>query len=90
MYRRRLKCSITTSDEGYQELQLAISDFKDTSIDFYPKKALNFTATAPVYVTEFRKIILMGAFYTLNNWPKIAALKISFLLIYGSNAVKML
>ena len=49
MYRRRLKYSITTSNESYQELQLEISDFKDISIDFYLKEALNFTATVPVY-----------------------------------------
>jgi len=35
-------------DEGYPELKLAISGFADILIDFYPKEAMEFTATAPV------------------------------------------
>ena len=35
--------------EGYPELQLVMSDFADISIDFYPKEAMEFTATAPVF-----------------------------------------
>jgi len=33
--------------ESYPELQLVISDFADILIDFYPKEAIKFTATAP-------------------------------------------
>jgi len=35
-------------DEGYPELQLVISDFTDILVNFYPKEAMEFTATAPV------------------------------------------
>jgi len=34
--------------EGYPELQLVLLNFVNVSIDFYPKKAMEFTATAPV------------------------------------------
>ena len=40
------------NDKGYPELQLAISDFADILIDFYPKEAMEFTATAPVFKRE--------------------------------------
>jgi len=35
--------------EGYPELQLVVLNFANISIDFYPKKAMEFTATAPVF-----------------------------------------
>jgi len=34
---------------GYQELLLVISNFADISIDFYPKEAMEFTATATAF-----------------------------------------
>ena len=36
-------------DEGYPELQLVISDFAAILIDLYPKEAMEFTTTAPVF-----------------------------------------
>jgi len=36
-------------DEGYPELQLVISDFENILINFYPKKAMEYTATALVF-----------------------------------------
>ena len=40
------------NDYGYQELQLVMWDFTDISIDFYPKEAMEFTATAPISKLE--------------------------------------
>ena len=48
-YRRRLNSHFEPKDKGYPELQLAILDFADILIDFYPKEAREFTATAPVF-----------------------------------------
>ena len=39
-------------DEGYQELQLVISDFANILMDFHRKEAMEFTATAPVFKWE--------------------------------------
>ena len=39
-------------EEGYPELQLVISDFANTLIDFYPKEAMEFTATALAFNWE--------------------------------------
>jgi len=38
--------------EGYPKLQREMSHFADISIDFYPKEAMKFTATAPVFKWE--------------------------------------
>ena len=51
-YRWRLNSHFVANDEGYPELQLVISDFTNTSIDFYPKEAMEFTATASVFKWE--------------------------------------
>ena len=47
-YRRRFNSHFEAKDEGYPELQLVILDFADILIDFYPKEAMEFTATAPI------------------------------------------
>ena len=51
-YRRRLNSHFVAKDEGYPELQLVISDFANTLIDFYLKEAMEFTAIAPVFMWE--------------------------------------
>ena len=57
-YEQRLNPRFVVKGEGYPELQLIIWDFSDISIDFYPKEAMEFTATAPVFkwqhITAFR------------------------------------
>jgi len=49
-YKQRLNSHFVAKDEGYPELQLVILDFADILIDFYPKEAMEFTATA--YLSE--------------------------------------
>ena len=50
-YIRRLNSHFVAKDEGYPELQLVISDFANTLIDFHSKEAMEFTATA-LYLSE--------------------------------------
>ena len=56
-YRQRLNYHFEARDEGYPELKLAISGFADILIDFYPKEAMEFTATAPVFKWEIAQHI---------------------------------
>ena len=49
-YRRRFNSHFVAKDEGY--LQLVILDFANILIDFHPKEAMEFTATAPVFKWE--------------------------------------
>ena len=51
-YRQRLNSHFLAKDEGYPESHLVILDFADILIDFYPKEAIEFTATAPVFKWE--------------------------------------
>ena len=48
-YRQRLNSYFLAKDE---ESNLVILDFADILIDFYPKEAIEFTATAPVFKWE--------------------------------------
>jgi len=48
-HRGRLKFSIVIKDYRFLELQLVISYFSGISIDFYPKEAIELTATTAVF-----------------------------------------
>jgi len=48
----RMRCSIEIKDYRFQELQLVVSWFSHISIDFHPKKAIEFTITAAVFKWE--------------------------------------
>jgi len=47
-----LNSRFVAKGEGYPKLQQKLLHFTDISIDFYPKKAMEFTATAPVFKCE--------------------------------------
>ena len=51
-YVRRFNSRFVAKGEGYPELQLAMSEFEDISIDFYPKEVMEFIDTAPVFTWE--------------------------------------
>ena len=46
---RKVRCSIVMKDHRFWELQLVVLWFSHVSIDFHPKKVIEFTTTAAVF-----------------------------------------
>jgi len=74
--RSRLRFSIVIKVHCFRELQLVVLRFSQILIDFHPKKAIEFTATAAVFkwellqhihVTKVSKLFWRCRFFTLET-----------------------